>query len=174
MAQSGWLPLALGLAIFVLVGVWGMRQTLACFGGLIAAQLILIAALVPIAGALDPFHSTKAIAERLRRESKPEEMVVGYGISFENVLQTLTYYLGRRVAVFGDPGELTTGAGLDPDAAKWFAPEATAQTAMLQAPPGTWGITDQERWDALQQADPSDDFALIQRQGNLLLFRKIR
>ena len=170
--QSAVLALVLGFAVFVLVGVWGMRQTLACVGGVMLAQVLLLTTAASLAPTLDPYQSTRAIAERFQERTGPEAALIAYGANYENVLQTLPFYLGRRIPVFGPPGELTMGLETEQTDESWYVPEDKAQSALLAMPPGTWGITDEEHWQALRQAAPPDSFHSVNQTGGLLLFRK--
>ena len=60
--QSGLLVLALGFGVFLLVGVWGMRQTLACVGGVMLLQVMLLSSAASLAPELDAFHSRLDLA----------------------------------------------------------------------------------------------------------------
>jgi len=182
LSQSGMLPLVLGLGIFIFVGVWGMRQVLTCFGGVMLVQVLLLTTLSSLTAQLDPYFSTRLLAETISERAGPQDRIVAYGVSYENSLQTLPFYAQRRVAVFGDPGELTLGRDHTPDAARqtsgearqeaaaWFASEESAQAALLREPAGFWGVTDEEHWGALQQVSAS--FEKIDEQGHLVLFQR--
>jgi hypothetical protein len=137
-------------------------------------QVFVLTTLATLAGTLDPYLSTRALAMTLRERAQPLERIVGYGVSYENVLQTLPFYAGRRVMVLGPAGELELGAGHDPAAGDWFAPEETAQETLLRQSAGTWGVTDEEHWKTLSPAGGGNLFELIQREGRLILFQKVR
>ena len=173
-AHGDALALVLGMAVLILVGVWGMRQSLAIFGGITLAQVLLLSAMSPIAASLDPYLSNKGLAHIIVQRAKPEESVVCYGVSYENALQTLPFYAKRRVAVFGDPGELAMGSGDDPEAASWFSGEATAKDALAKLPMGSWVVTNDEYLKGLAEARLANDFESVSREGRLLLLRKIK
>jgi 4-amino-4-deoxy-L-arabinose transferase-like glycosyltransferase len=46
MVEGGFFGMMLGLGVFILVGVWGMRQTLACVGGILVVQTLLVSTLI--------------------------------------------------------------------------------------------------------------------------------
>lgn len=174
-AQSGTFALVLGFGVFILVGVWGMRQTLACFGGIVVVQVLLLAALSSLSTQLDPFLSSRTLAEIVRQRSRPDERVAVYGVSYENHLQTLPFYAKRRVAVYGDPGELELGRDHAADAPAWFAPEGVAALdALFREPAGTWVLSDAEHWVAVEQSPSGNFFNKVAQEGRLLLFQKTR
>jgi hypothetical protein len=164
----------LALVIFILVGVWGMRHGLAAFGGIMLSQVLLLSAVAPLSVGLDPYLSNKGMARIISQRAKPEERVVSYGVSYENVLQALPFYTQRRIAVFGDPGELDMGAGDAPEAADWFSGETTAKDSVAKLSPGTWVVTNEEYWKGLRDAGLAEAFEPIGREGRLLLFRKVQ
>jgi len=170
--QSGPFALVLAFSVFIFVGIGGMRRALTCFGGILMVQVLLLAALSSLSIQLDPFLSSRTLAYIVQERSRPEDKVVVYGVSYENHLQTLPFYAKRRVAVYGDPGELELGSRHAADAAVWFASESSALEALLHEPAGTWGITDEEHWNALEQSPSKDLFAKVAQEGRLLLFQK--
>ena len=135
-------------------------------------QVLLLAALSSLSVQLDPFLSSRTLAGIVQERSQPSDKVIVYGVSYENHLQTLPFYARRRVAVYGDPGELDLGSRHATDAAAWFAPENAALEALLHEPAGTWGITDEEHWSALEQGPSGNLFDKIAQEGKLLLFQK--
>jgi len=173
-SQGDTLSLIVGLNVFVLVGVWGMRQSLASLGGIIMAQVLLLSTLASLVTVLDPWLSNKGLARILSQRAASEERIVSYGISYENVLQALPFYLKRRIAVYGDAGELAMGADETPDAADWFSPESEARNAVARLPAGSWVITNEEYHKDLAQAGIARAFEPAGREGRLLLFHKIR
>jgi len=171
--QSGALALTLGVSVFVLVGVWGMRRTSACFAGVLLVQIFILSNAAILTKELDPFLSAKGIALTLGERASAQARIVTYGISFENRLQSLLFYTRRRLTVLGDPGELALGLRHDPQSADWFVPEEAAQGALLTLPFNTWIVTDDEHWKTLDAAGQAEHFALVERQGSLLLLQKI-
>jgi hypothetical protein len=121
---------------------------------------------------LDPYLSTYSLAQKFQGRLKSEDKVVAYQVSYENYLQSLAFYLKRRIAVFGRYGELSLGQQHAADSASWFSPEETAIEALLHMPPGTWGVTDERHWGPL--ADFPDMFKPIALEGRLVLFQKVR
>lgn len=61
---AGLLGILLGLGVFVLVGVWGMRDTWAAFGGLLVVQVLLLTSINSAALALDPYFSARDLGHR--------------------------------------------------------------------------------------------------------------
>ncbi len=173
-AHSDALSLILGLIVFILVGVWGMRQSVASLGGIMMAQVLLLSTLASLAINLDPFMSNKGLARALSLRAKPEERVVAYGVSYENVLQTLPFYTKRRLSVFGDAGELSTGRDQAPEDSDWFSAEPTAMDALSKMPEGTWVITNEEYLKGLSQKGLADAFEPAGREGRLLLLHKVQ
>ena len=172
--KQGAFPFLVGLSVFIWVGVWGMRRVKAVLAGLFATQAVLLLQLIAVSTAMDPFLSSKALAEIVRDRAQPQDKIVDYGIPYENRLQTFVYYAQRRIAVYGSPGELAMGAERDPGAAGWFVPEASAYAALLALPSGSWGITDSQHWRELQSGPNADTFDYLKKEGDLYLFQKIR
>jgi 4-amino-4-deoxy-L-arabinose transferase-like glycosyltransferase len=170
--QSGPLALVLGIGVFVFVGVWGMRRALPAFGGIVLVQVLFLSTLSVISIQLDPLLSTRTLADVVRERSQPSDRVIVYGMSYENHAQTFPFYAKRRVAVFGEPGELDLGSRHAEDAAVWFTPEAMALEALTHEPMGTWGLTDEEHWNQLQQSPAGSLFDKIIQEGKFLLFQK--
>src|SRR4029077_19007512 len=117
----------------------------------------LLSAIASLSVGLDPYLSNKGMARIISQRAKPEERVVSYGVSYENVLQTLPFYTKRRIAVFGDPGELEMGAGDAPEAAEWFSGETTAKDAVVKLSPGTWVVTNEEYLKGLSEIGFAED-----------------
>jgi hypothetical protein len=134
---------------------------------------MLLASLCSVAPLLDPCLSTRALAQAFVERMHPGEHLLAYGVSFENRLQSLAFYTGQRIAVFGDFGELDLGQRYDPDAASWFVPEDLAHEALVHRLAGTWGVTDEEHWRALSQSDIEGLFQAVDHQGSLVLFQKV-
>jgi 4-amino-4-deoxy-L-arabinose transferase-like glycosyltransferase len=171
---DGLLALVLALGVLVFVGVRGMRQTLFCFGGILVVQVLLLSIVASMAPCLDSYLSNRLMAQTLTSRAAPEDRVVGYGVSYDNVLQSLPFYSHRRIAVFGDPGELDLGRVHTADAADWFVLEGEAPAALKSMPVGTWVVTDAEHHKILSQTGVSAALELVSRDGRLLLFRKAR
>lgn len=171
-AQSGMVALLLGLGVFILVGVWGMRRSDACFGGILIVSVLLWTSLSALAGAIDPYYSAERIGQWLRLNAPASQRIVTYGVSFENRLQTLVFYSRRRVAVYGDPGELTLGLSHDPEAAAWSVPEPGADAAIGRVSAGTWVVTDDEHWMRLSDLGLANEFKALMHQGRLWLLQK--
>jgi hypothetical protein len=106
--------------------------------------------------------------------AKTEDRIVCYGISYENVLQALPFYAHRRIAVFGDAGELSMGRDHASDAAAWFAEESAAPQALGALPAGTWVVTNDEHEKVLLQAGVAEAFEPAGREGTLLLLHKVQ
>jgi 4-amino-4-deoxy-L-arabinose transferase-like glycosyltransferase len=170
-ASSGFFCLAVGLSVFILVGVWGMRRTMTAFWGIVGAQVLFLLGLITLTPALGPYLSTRALARRFNASAGPAEAVVSYGISYENVLQTFVFYTGRRIAVYGDAGELSLGRDHSPDAADWFAGEPTALEATTRLAPGSWILADDERWEDLRKRYPAM-YRAVEHSGKLFLIQK--
>jgi 4-amino-4-deoxy-L-arabinose transferase-like glycosyltransferase len=172
--QGGLLAMVLGLGVFILVGAWGMRQTLTCIGGVMLVQVLLLTSASSLAPELNAYESTRTIAERAAARIAPGETLVAYGANYENVLQSLPFYLRRRIPVLGPYGELALGQQQDNSTGAWFVPEDQMTSALMAMPAGTWGVTDAEHWQALRQTAPPESFQMISQDGRLLLFRKTR
>lgn len=151
-SESGPLALALGLSVFVLVGVWGMRQTWVCVTGIWLVQALLFMTASSILPELDTYYSTRPLAERFKTRAQLGEEILTYGIPFERKAQSLPFYLGRRVSVL-EPLE---------------RPEENA-AAIMAIPPGTWGISDVEHWQGLRITNLFDP---VYSSGEFVLFRK--
>lgn len=173
LGESGLLALVLGVGIFVFVGILGMRQTWAGLVGMMMVEVLFLNACAALAPLLDPYHSTRLVAQRLREQAGPRDKIIAYGISYEDHLQTLPFYVGQRIAVLGPFGELSLGQQVDPDASAWFVSEEGALEALRNATLGTWGVTNKSHWDTLQQSDLAQSFQLQAHVGPLFLFRRI-
>lgn len=172
-AQSGWVGLLLALGVFVLAGAWSLRNSGLCFGGILLAQALLWPNVGSLASALNPYYSTQSLGEFLRGHAQPQDRIIGYRVSYENRLQTLAFYARRRIAVFGDPGELSLGMAHDPEAAQWFVPEDQADQAIRLVPRGTWVVTNEEHWNRLKSLGLQAAFETVQRQGRLWLLHRL-
>jgi len=168
------LCLVLGASVFVLVGVWGMRQSWACLAGITMVQVFLLSTLSSTAPLLDPWLSNRGLARVLSLEAKADERVVACAISYEDVLQSLPFYAGRRVAIQGDPGELTLGRDHAADASPWFSPALGARDALRDLPAGTWVVTSEGAAKYLRAEGALEPTELAAREGQLLLFHKVR
>ena len=71
--HSGVLSLILGLGVFILVGVWGMRQMMASLSGVVMVQVLLLSSLTSLAVSLDPYLSNKSLGRLVMIHAKPEE-----------------------------------------------------------------------------------------------------
>jgi 4-amino-4-deoxy-L-arabinose transferase-like glycosyltransferase len=149
--HSHLLALMLGLGIFILVGVWGMRQTRAAIAGVIGVQVLIFISAVLLAPEFNPYFSTQAVSERFLQRARAEDSIVAYGIPSSDV-QALAFYLQRRIP----------------------AAEDESPQAMLALPVGTWGVTDPAHWQALRQGVPGETFQLATQGPRFLLFRKDR
>jgi 4-amino-4-deoxy-L-arabinose transferase-like glycosyltransferase len=152
LTQSDLLTLVLGLGIFVLVGAWGMRQTLTCVAGIMVVHGLLLTGAASLAPALDRYRSTRFIAERFMARAAPGEPIAAFGLPLEGTLQSLPFYLRRQIPSFG--------------------PDSDSLQAMISQPAGTWGVTDPTHWQILRQNASSDTFQLVEQSGDLVLFRK--
>ncbi len=168
------LSLILGCGVFVLVGVWGMRHSLTCLGGIMIVQVVLLSAFTSLSVDLDPYFSNKGLARILMLRAKPEERIVAYGVSYEDVLQSLPFYTKRRIAIEGPAGELTLGRDHAEDAADWFMTDPGAQDAFRATPPGSWVVTSDDVAKYLRQLGVLESFDLAGREGPLVLFHKVR
>jgi 4-amino-4-deoxy-L-arabinose transferase-like glycosyltransferase len=173
-AQADVPALILGFGVFVLVGVWGMRRAWACLGGIMLTQVLLLSTFGTLALTLDPYLSNRGLARVLAQRARPEDRVVAYGLSYEDVLQSLPFYLRRRIVVEGKPGELELGRENAADAADWFWTDPGAQDGLRNLPSGDWVVTSEDAAKYLRQAGSLDPFELIAGEGSLLLFHKIR
>ncbi len=108
-AQADVPALMLGFGVFILVGVWGMRHPWNCLGGIMLVQVLLLSTFGTLSLTLDPYLSNRGLARVLVLRAKPEEQIVAYGLSYEDVLQSLPFYLRRRIVIEGKPGELELG-----------------------------------------------------------------
>ena len=173
LAQSGWTALILGFGVFIFVGVWGMRRTMPCFGGILLMHVLLWTSLASLAGVMDPYCSSRAIAEWLRLNARPDQQIVAFGESYEDHLQTLGFYTRRRIAIYGEAGEMSLGAAHDPEAAQWFVPTPEAEAAVVRVPSGTWVVTEEGHWSHLQALGLASGFRALQHTGRLWLLQKI-
>ncbi len=168
------LAVILGLSVFLLVGVWGMRQSLTCLGGIVTVQVLLLSTIISLAVHVEPFLSNKGLARVLNWRARPEERILTYGVSYENVAQTLPFYTKRRITVLGDPGELEMGLSHASDAAEWWTPESSAAEALAKMPVGTWVVTNEEYLKGLKATGANTSLELVSREGLLLLLHKNR
>ena len=169
------LCLVLGTSVFVLVGVWGMRQSWACLGGITMVQVLLLSTLSSTAPVLDPWLSNRGLARVLTLSAKPDDRIVAYGLSYEDVLQSLPFYTGRRIVIEGNPGELELGRQhAEEGADAWFLADPGAQEALRGLPAGTWVVTSDGAVKYLRAAGALDPADLVAREGRLLLFHKVR
>jgi hypothetical protein len=100
--------------------------------------------------------------------------VIAYRIAYDRRLQSLPFYLNRRIAIFGSSDELTFGQEQDAASGPWFVRDEEAEAAILAMPSGVWGVTDATYWQDLRQKADPDMFQLMKQSGDLLLFRKER
>jgi len=170
--KTSLVALALGIGIAALGASLLLRQGRAHFYALVFAQALLLASLSVTAPSLDPFLSARGLARKIRAEVKENDKVVAYLVSYENSLQTLAFYLGRRIAILGRYGELSLGEQQASDSASWFAPKEKATEALLSMPAGTWAITDERTMGSL--ARYGDLFMLAGREGWLVAFKKLK
>ena len=154
LSRAGMLSLVLGLGVFVFVGVWGMRQAAACFGGVLLVQVLLLSTLAALAPALDSYRSTRGIAETLWRHAKSDQALVRYGRP--QALETLPFYTGRPVTIIDQ------------------TPEPEGRSALLQMPAGTWVVTDAANDKILRQDITPSPFQLVQQAGPLRLLQKVQ
>ena len=172
--NSGTLSLTLALGVFVLVGIWGMRQSTASLAGIMIIQVLLLSTISSLSIALDPQLSNKGLARIVALRAAPEDRVVVYGVSYENQAQALLFYAKRRLAVYGDPGELEMGRDQSEDAADWFSPETDAKTALSRLPIGSWIVTNGEYLKGLSQDTVAATLETITHEGPLILLRKVQ
>ena len=168
------LSLMLGFGVFILVGVWGMRQTWACLGGMMIVQVLLLSTLSSLAPTLDPYLSNRGLARTLALATKPDERIVAYSVSYEDVLQSLPFYTGRRIVIEGNPGELELGRQHAEDAGDWFLADPGALDALRALPGGSWVVTSEEAAKYMKAAGSLDSLDPVAREGTLLLFHKVR
>ena len=169
--QSGSLSLALGFGVFVLVGVWGMRQTLTCVGGVMLVQVLLLTSAASIAPALDAYYSAHIGVERMRAHASENVPLVMYGQSNQVFPYSLLFYIGRRAVILGSAGELQLGQEQDVADTSWWVPEESSAQALEAMPAGSWGVTDAEHWQTLRQTSP-DVYQPVSQVGHGLLFKK--
>lgn len=173
LAQSGFIGLVLGFGVFIFVGIWGMRRSAACFGGVLLVHVFLWTLLASMASGIDPYYSAESIGLWLRANAAPDQKVISYGVSYENRLQTLGFYARRRVAIYGDPGEFSLGQAHDPDSAGWFASEPEADAAIGRVAPGSWVVTDDEHWRRLHDLGLQPNFHPVIHSGRLWLAQRV-
>ncbi|MFA5975464.1 MAG: phospholipid carrier-dependent glycosyltransferase [Elusimicrobiota bacterium] len=172
-AQSGWVGLLLGLGVLVFVGIGGMRRTVPGFGGILLVHVLLWSSVASLASSLDAYYSTQRLGAYLREQAQPQDRIVGYGVSYDNRLQTLAFYARRRIVVFGDAGELSLGLSHDPEASQWLVSETAADDAFRQMAKGTWVVTDEEHWNHLVSLGLSPAFERVMDQGRLRLLHHL-
>ena len=173
-AHADALGVVIGLGVFVFVGIWGMRQSWICLGGIMMVQVLLLSTAASLSSVLDPYLSNRGLARVLVLRARTEDQVVGYGISYDNMLQALPFYTHRRIAVFGDAGELSMGRDHSADASRWFVEESGGPEALGAMPAGTWVVTNEEHEQVLLQTGVAQTFEPAGREGTLLLLHKIR
>lgn len=172
--QAGLLTFIMSLGVMALVGFWGMRRTSAAVAGLIVSSLLFYVALVPLSSALDPYLSNKGLAQLLAARAAPSDRIATYGIAYENVTQALAFYTRRRIAVYGDPGELTMGRDKADDRDQWFGERPEATLTVCRLPIGSWVVTNEEYFKELAQSGGLRMWEPVSKEGKLLLFRKVR
>jgi hypothetical protein len=146
--QSGTLALVLGIGIFVLVGVWGMRHVLSCLGGITLVQVLLLTSLASLAPELDAHQSSFAIAQIVKSRAVSGDVLTVHGLG--NRVPSLDYYLRRSFI---------------------FQPAETLEDLMA-LPSGAWGVTDFTHWQSLRSTAPANTFQMTTQTGSLILFRK--
>jgi hypothetical protein len=173
LTEAGGIALLLGVGVFILVGAWGMRHSAACFGGILLVHVLLWTSLASLAAVMDPYYSAERIGHWLRLNAGPGQFVVGYGVSWEDHLQTLVFYARRRVAVYGSPGELSLGVLHDPEASKWFVAESEADAALERLAPSDWVVTEEGHWSHMQDIPLGTYFRPIMHVGRLWLLQRV-
>jgi 4-amino-4-deoxy-L-arabinose transferase-like glycosyltransferase len=152
--QSDMVAMILGLGVFVLVGVWGMRQTLACIGGVMLLQVVLLSSAASLAPELDAYQSTRLIAERFKTKAGSGDPIVIFGSASSEKFQALPFYLERQIP--------------------FLEPDVEGLQAMLAQPPGLWAVTDPAHISALRQSGPADTFQIVDQHGDFVLVKKGR
>lgn len=162
--------LALGVGTAALGAALLWRQGRASVYALCVSQVLLLAGLCVTAPSLDPFLSARGLARQIQGRIDDNEKVVAYQVSYENSLQSLAFYLGRRIAVLGRYGELSLGEQQASDSASWFAPKEKATEALLSMPAGTIGVTDERTMASLGRY--GNLFVPVGREGWFVAFEK--
>jgi 4-amino-4-deoxy-L-arabinose transferase-like glycosyltransferase len=168
------LSLLLGCGVSILVGVWGMRQSMASLGGVMIVQVLLLSALASLSSALDPYLSNKGLARILAYSEAPGDRVICYAIPYEDLVQSLLFYAKRRIVIQGPPGELELGRDQAADAPEWFLHDPGVADAFRQSPKGTWVVTNEGIAKLVRAAQSPDPFDLVGREGELVLLHKVR
>jgi hypothetical protein len=146
--QGNALAVVLATGIFVIAGVWGMRQTLVCLAGVMLTQVLLLTTLASLAPELDAFQSSYPVAQVLKSRAAEGDLLWVHGLG--DRAPGLDYYL-RRHFLFHTTDEAPDLAALGP---------------------GTWGVTDFPHWQSLRQGAPPSTFLLVHQAGPLVVFRK--
>jgi 4-amino-4-deoxy-L-arabinose transferase-like glycosyltransferase len=172
--HGGMLGVTLALCILMLVGMWGMRHPATVIGGVLVVQVFFIGSLAVLAPILDPWFSTRQLAQVIVQRAQPQDRVVVYGVSYETYVQTLAFYTRRRLALYGPMGELALGAEHAADIVGWFADGEPATTALMASPIGTWVIVSDESLQYLSASGFKDHFDTIENAGHLHLLSKLQ
>ena len=143
---------------------------MASLSGVVMVQVLILSSLSPLAVSLDPYLSNKNLGRLLVLHAKPEETVQSYGLSYEDVLQSLPLYARRRIAIIGQPGELAMGQEHAEDASEWFITDPGASEAWRTPPTGAWLVTSDGVAKYWRSIGKLDSFDLVGREGTLVLF----
>jgi 4-amino-4-deoxy-L-arabinose transferase-like glycosyltransferase len=138
-ADVAWIAAALAIvlaagAVSLLSLAWRDRRTAAllaaCVTQAAALSLVLVAA-----KAVEPYRSTKPIAEALNARIAPGDRVAAYRM----VQPSLEYYLGRPPIQVGMLGELRFGASIEPDPSR-FIEDPAGLKPLMESPGIVWCV----------------------------------
>jgi 4-amino-4-deoxy-L-arabinose transferase-like glycosyltransferase len=134
LGDVAWIALALSVALAAgAVSLWWLawkdRRPAALLATCVV-QVVVFLLVLAAAKAVEPHRSPKAIAEALRTRLGPGDRVAEYRI----LQPSLEYYLGRPPIQIGMLGELSFGASIEPDPARFI--EDPAGLVKLMESPG--------------------------------------
>ncbi|MDD4005228.1 MAG: hypothetical protein PHW69_08520 [Elusimicrobiaceae bacterium] len=101
-------------------------------------------------------------------EHQPGEKIISFDAFWERNMQSLTFYTGRRVQVFGSQGELAFGAAHDTHARENFPPLEDVY-ALLKAEPRVYVVLRPDRLKELMSAAGKPLYLAPGLPGKLLL-----
>lgn len=112
-------------AAHLAVECWRKRAT-GIFYAVLSGSVIFLALALFASISLDRMLSRKHMAAAIMSEYKEGEVIISYDANYERFFQSMSFYTGRRVLIYGVPGELEFGMREEPRRDEYFLPHEQA------------------------------------------------
>jgi len=96
------------------------------FYAVLSGTVIFVSLALFASSSLDRMLSRKHMAGAIMREYKEGEVIISYDANYERFFQSMSFYTGRRVLIYGVPGELEFGMQEEPRRDEYFLPHERA------------------------------------------------